>query len=325
MTLFLLLALTAAPTTLPPSDFTARGGTASAATACELPATRIDSSSAKTVALTALAPTQLAGQRVRFSFTVDAHAVGTVAALRPPFAWVTVELGQPPRRFREERVRVEQSCQRVSLELDLPAEAERVTVGVEASGVGWVTVSGVELTVVGAAKKVDWLNEPRRGRVGEFWFNDGVVISRQVGLTGELHRQPEGSFGNAAGDFIKRDGVSGAWLAKLGPREGSFTFTTDGTTHHFEGTWGTRWKRYPARVDWSPTLVRTTWGELKLELLRYDGAQVEEGCHRFSWCGRREQLLEVCGLDDAVPPAQALAAFLLNGFERGLPCTDPIP
>jgi hypothetical protein len=327
MTLSTLLLFTfaATPTQLPPGDFTARGGTTSAVTACEAPATRLDSDSAKTVSMSVVVPSALGGQRVRFSFTVDAHAVGTVAPLRPPFAWAAVEMGQPLHRFRDERVRVEQPCQRVSLELDVPAEAGRVTVGLDASGVGFVTISRVEVTALGAAKKVDWLNEPRRGRVGDFWFNDGVIISRQVGFTGELHRQADGNFANGAGDFVKRDAGSGAWLAKLGPREGRFTFSTDGTTHHFEGTWGTRWKPYPTRIDWSATMVRTAWGELKRELLRYDGAQVEEGCHRYSWCGRHEQLLEVCGLDEAVPPAQALAVFLLDGFERGVPCKDPIP
>jgi hypothetical protein len=325
MWLFALLA--AAPLVVPPTAFVARGPSAqvTASTACERPAAKVESSSAKMAGAVVTLPVELKGQRVRVSFTVDARAATTDSPLRPPFAFADVELGSPLHRFGGERLRVEAACQQVTFELDVPLEATRVVVGAEASGVGFFTLSAVEVTVLGRAKGVDWANHTHLGRVGDFWFNDGLVVSRHVGVGGEVHLQPDGSFAGRDGDFVRPGAQRGAWDVKLGARQGHFTFTVEGATRRFEGTWGTTWKSYPTRIEWSPAHVVTAWGELRLELTRFDGAQVEEGCHRFSWCGRAEKLLDVCGLDGEPPQPQALAAFLLNGFERTPVCTDPIP
>ncbi len=325
--MWLFAVLAAAPLLVPPSAFVARGPSVqvSASTACEQGAAKVESSSAKLAGAVVTLPPEVKGQRVRVAFTVDARAATTGAPLRPPFAFADVELGSPAHRFSGERLRVESPCQRVTFEFDVPLEASRVVVGAEATGVGFFTLSAVEVSPVGRAKRVDWASQSRLGRVGDFWFNDGLVVSRHVGVGGEVHLQPDGSFAGRDGDGVRPGPDPGTWDVKLGAREGHFTWSFDGTTHRFEGTWGTRWKSYPTRIEWSATHVATAWGEVRLELTRFDGAQVEEGCHRFSWCGRAEKLLDVCGLDGEVPQPQALAAFLLDGFERTPVCTDPIP
>jgi hypothetical protein len=326
--MWVLALLAAAPFTVPASAFTARGASAvvTASTACEGSAAKVESSSARMATAFVALPPEVTGQRRRLAFTVDARATAAgQAPLRPPFAFADVELGTPLHRFAGERVRVESPCQRVTLELDVPIEAKRVVVGAEASGVGFFTLSAVEVTVLGRAAPVDWPNHTHLGRVGDFWFNDGLVVSRHVGVGGEVHLQPDGSLVGRDGDFVRPGAQPSEWLVKLGARQGRFVFSFDGTTHRFEGTWGTTWKSYPTRLEWSPSAVVTSWGELHMELTRFDGAQVEEGCHRYSWCGRAEKLLDVCGLEGEVPQAQALAAFLLDGFERTPVCTDPIP
>lgn len=275
------------------------------------------------------------GARVRYEATVDTRALNGWAGL-----FLRVETSDKKTLTYDDLhsrpLRGTTPCEPGEAVLDVPADAEWISLGVRLEGSGSVELSEVKFEKSSTERP---LSTETNGQVGGAYFTD-TMVGANLGNDARLRltlRQP-GVFADAAGDGQARvDGpeVEVRLLDLSGPTALSLTGRfrlahAEGTTT-ITGTWGTAVRRYPVTIHASATAIDFKWGEVERRLTVAPEAQrLRPGCRLFS--GKESQVktdeLEVCGaaLSPTAPTVQTVVAFLLAGF-RSSPRTpgSPVP
>lgn len=265
--------------------------------------------------------TSYLGGRLRFAATVRTEHVTGWAGL-----WMRVDGADPRHSLAFDNMQNrplvgDVACSRVSVVLDVPADAKKIALGLLLEGEGRVELTELEIGPVDERVPVTRLpgeaNDPTRfdGRIGELRFTEqsvhfstGAEVMHQV--TSKLW----------ANSNVARATLSGnALRIKLDDLEGSFEATSKGDLTSITGTWG--------RVGASPVPVSFQLSHDLLEvrvdrdlrrLVADQSFKVELGCVRFVSTEAPSQALIVCqdALEPGVGFVQKTVALLLATLDR---------
>ena len=316
---------------------------------CGTRAARVSAKSADAKGPVAVMQTFLAtayrGARVRYAATVDVRDVTGWAGL-----FFRADGAQKKTLafddLRARPLRGTRACARVSVVVQVPKEAELLSLGLSLEGPGALELSDVALERVDGNVALTAGLSQTHGRVGNVWFTDALVSTSQaIDLRMKLPRRAPGDWRDSTGDMEAR--VEGeqvvARMYKVDTGSMPMVFSgslrvkhADGVTT-IEGEWGTQQQKNPVRITLSPEALDMKWGFYERHLKAEPAPQLQEGCRFYAQKAggtAYSDALEVCGgvLSATPPPVQTVMAFLANGFRRlgtGLsvppPAVAPVP
>ena len=268
------------------------------------------------------------GERLRYSATVDTQGVTGWAGL-------LFRADAPGRRtvafddMRSRPLRGTNACARVSVVVDVPREAELLTLGLVVEGGGVVELSDVSFDRTDPTMPLTSGVDQTQGRVSNIWFTEDVVTTNSPGeLRLKLVRQSPGVWRDSAQDAeatvegnelsVKLVRVTGAQLQVL---TGRFTVSTHDGVTTISGDYGAALMRYPVRITYSADRVDTKWGFYERHLRVEPAPQLASGCRFYAERASPSQYadaMELCGavLSPTPPAVQTVMAFLMAGFKR---------
>ncbi|MFT3709423.1 MAG: hypothetical protein QM817_17435 [Archangium sp.] len=269
------------------------------------------------------------GERMRYSATVDAQDLdgwGGLFFRADAAEKKTVSFDD----MRTRPLRGTLKCARVSVVVDVPKEAELVTLGLVVEGSGSVELSDVSFDRTDPDMPKTAGVEQAHGRVGNWWFNEDTISTNSIGaMTFLVKRESPGVWRDGErGDVeatVEGDQIAVRLLKRLGGQPqvltGRLTIThVDGVTT-ISGEYGGALMRYPLLVTWDANRIDTKWGGYERHLKVEPAPQLAKGCRFYAERASPSQfadVLELCGgvLSPTPPPVPTIVAFLMNGFRR---------
>jgi hypothetical protein len=260
-----------------------------------------------------------AGKRVRFSGTVDARGVLGRAGL---FVRVNDRAKvQVNDEMRGRWIRGDARCQRFSVVVDVPSDAEQVdpsllSVGLALHGAGAVELSDVAFEEVGAGVPLTRVAFELGPRVGDLTFDDVEVFSKELLVWEQLK---PGEWRKTSDAQVVKVDPDGRGLTQAGAKGGALRFTASDGTFEARGTWRlSSGAVEDVRFTWTKQALTLKRGTRERSLqrgattLRADCEALEAGSG-----SRLADRLEVCGaaFTDARLQAPLVLALLQLGTE----------
>ncbi|MFO0599203.1 MAG: hypothetical protein U0228_28105 [Myxococcaceae bacterium] len=267
------------------------------------------------------------GERMRYSATVDAQNVTGWAGL----FFRADAAGKKTVAFDDMRTRPlrgTRACARVSVVVEVPREAELLTMGLVIEGGGTVELSDVAFDHTDPSMPLTTGVDQVQGRVANVYFTDEVVTTNSPGeLRMKLKRQSPGVWRDDDQDASATiDGdqivvkllVTGPQPQVLSGRLG--IVVQDGVTT-IAGDYGGAMMRYPLTITYSADRIDTKWGLYERHLKFEPAPQIAKGCRFYAERASNSQfadVMELCGgvLSPTPPPVETVMAFVMGGFKR---------